>query len=247
MAQVCRRIPAGRAREPSFALARRGWHRAHSSPWVLISPQSFCNRHGLGKDAKRSPPFVTASAGAASNSCWFRPGADAGFSPKAASNPASRTPSPLPSRLLKRLVFMAGWNKFPLPVTFAANLVAKLLKTRGLSPDLPSQSWRSLLTFAKCLGSNCRRNRTETPPGFPLKKRSSACSKTARRDLAPNSRASSTAPRPAFGDCTEAPTPDQFTPGWVTIPGWVTPGWVTANWFTPGKTLCKKFDSRPPN
>jgi len=134
---------------------------------------------------------------------------------------------------------MAGWKKSPSPVTSARDLQLRQ-ETRGLLlADLPRQRLPSPPTFAKCRGSKRRRNRIETPPGFPLKKRSSVSSKTARRNLAQNSRASSTGPRPAFGDCTEAPTPDRVTRSWFT------PGWFTRISVTPEKTRYKKFDSKP--
>jgi hypothetical protein len=173
VAQVCRRIPA-RAGTKVYSSQKRITSRT-LLPWAWIHPQSSCNRPGFRKDANRSPPFVTASANAALNSCWFKLAADVGSSPKAALNPASRTPNPLPSRL------------------FVANPTLQLLqKMRGLLPDLSIQSLASRPTFARCLAWNRRRNRTETRPGFPLKKRSNACSKTARRNSASNSLASST-------------------------------------------------------
>ena len=83
-------------------------------------------------------------------------------------------------------------------------------------------------TFAKCLGWNRRRNRIETPPGFPPKKRSNASFKAARRNLAPNWLASSIAPWHASGDCMETPVTC-----WV-IRSWVTPSWATPSQVTPG-------------
>ena len=155
--------------------------------WVGVHPPSFCNRYGFRKNGSRSPPFVTASANAASNFCWFRPAADVGSSPKAASNLDSHTLSPRPSRLLKRRAFMGGWKKSPSPVTSVADLTPQLRpETRGVLPDHPRQTLGSLPTFAKYLGWKRHRNRIETPPGFRLKKRSSACSMTARRNLAAN-------------------------------------------------------------
>jgi len=138
---------------------------------------------------------------------------------------------------------MGGWKQSPLPDTSGANATRQLLqKTHGLlladrtSPGLPS-----LPTFAKCLAWNRRRSRSETPPGFPLKERSSACSKTVCRNSVPNLFASSTGQRHASGDCMETP----FI--WRVLRRWVTPSWVTPSpaITTRRRMLYKKFDSKP--
>jgi len=177
--------------EPRFALASSGPHRAlycHGSSSIhkalAIVPASEKTPTGRRRVLSHSQTRHRIPAGSDSRRTLDFPkgGVESGLTHAQS----------LPSRLLKRLAFMAGWKKSPSPVTSARDLQLRQ-ETRGLLlADLPRQRLPSPPTFAKCRGSKRRRNRIETPPGFPLKKRSSVSSKTARRNLAQNSRASST-------------------------------------------------------
>lgn len=138
-------------------------------PWALVHLQSCRNGHGFRKGVSRWRPFVTAFASAASNFCWFRLAAGAGFSPKAALSLGSHMRSPLPSRLLKRRAFMAGWRKFRSRVTSGGSLISPMLH-RPTGQNFPSAR-----TFAKYFALKRRRNRIEIRLGFRLKKRSNVC------------------------------------------------------------------------
>src|SRR5271154_196182 len=95
---------------------------------------------------------------------------------------------------------MAGWRKLHLPGTFVAKVPSCEIPP-GVQPKNLLERLPCKLIFVKSCGLNRRKNPIEIPPGFPPRKRSGACARTAPLALEPNSLALSTVPELVSGDC----------------------------------------------